>query len=49
MVRKGYSSMSKLSVFIEGRKMAPPPLPMLAAADVFREPPESYDEIKRIL
>lgn len=38
MVRKGYSSMSKLLLFIEGRKMAPPPLPTLPA-DVFNEPP----------
>lgn len=44
MVRKGYSSISKLLLFIEGLNIAPPPLPVLPA-DAFSEPPKDEGKI----
>lgn len=40
MVKNGYSNISKLLLFMDGRNMAPPPLPVLPA-DAFSELPEN--------
>lgn len=40
IVKNGYSNISKVLLFIEGRKIAPPPLPTILA-NAFREPPEN--------
>lgn len=39
-VKNGYSNISKVLLFIDGRKIAPPPLPTLPV-NAFRDPPEN--------